>query len=556
MKALVLAAGLGTRLRPYTYTTPKPLFTVAGVPMLDRIIGQLARAGCSSIMINTHHLHEKIENHVKKTSYPIEVKTVHEPLILDTGGAVKNLEKFWNDEPFFVVNADIFTDADFSSLFINHIESEVSATLLMHDDQRFNNVAVNNDYGISSFRVKDPGTGRLMAFTGIQVVSPEILDAIPENTPFSIIEAYRNLLSHGKRINAFIPEKIIWEDIGTPEAYLSISKKILARKIIDSKVEERDFEKLKGDGSDRKWYRISSDSITYVLAEHGIKNTDSTCEAESFCLIGKHLGRKGLPVPEIIEADTFSGNVLVEDLGNTHLADFVKSADDAGLVRDMYRKVISGLSAFSAKGIEGFESSWTWQTPSYSRDMVMEKECHYFRDAFLKNYLGLSFSDSELEPAFEYIAEGASSKGFLGLMHRDFQSRNIMIKNGSPCFIDYQGARKGPFQYDVASLLVDPYVSLHPDLISELEDHAFRCISAFRKIPRGEFMESLCFCRTARNFQILGAFSFLSMVKGKKNFEEYIPCAVKGLLKNLGAFSDQKLFFPFFDILEKTVFPL
>jgi aminoglycoside/choline kinase family phosphotransferase/dTDP-glucose pyrophosphorylase len=592
MKALVLAAGLGTRLRPYTHITPKPLFTVAGVTMLDRIIGQLENAGCSSIMVNTHHLHEKIEKHIKnkKDLYKADVRTVYEPVILDTGGAVKNLGDFWDDGPFFVVNSDIFTDADFYGLYRNHSASDAAATLMMHDDSRFNNVAVCNDLGINAFRVKNADNGRLMAFTGIQVVSPEILDFIPEKTPFSIIDAYRDILADGRRINAFVPEKIMWEDVGTPEAYLKVSKISLAKKVfgffdvpevqanpgfhrsqelpetpggaLESILSEKEaeskpesdifFEKLKGDGSDRSWYRVFSNGTTRILAEHGIKNTELTCESESFYNIGMHLGRKGVPVPEIIKADTFSGHVFVDDLGNTHLADFVKSADDSAQIRDMYRKVISDLAFFSIKGIEGFDTSWTWQTPEYSREMVLEKECHYFRDAFLRNYRNLFFEDSELEPAFRLIAEGASSKGFMGLMHRDFQSKNIMIKQGKPYFIDYQGARKGPYQYDIASLLIDPYVSLDGDLVSELEDHAFRCIcslidtgsivnkdnsSGDRNMDRGVFMESLAFCRVSRNLQILGAFSFLSKVKGKKSFEDFIPAAVSSLKRNLSILS-------------------
>lgn len=533
MKALVLAAGLGTRLRPYTYLTPKPLFSIAGVTMLDRIIGQLAAAGCSEIMVNTHHLSRSIEEHVKSSSYQADVKTVYEPVILETGGAVRNLESFWDDDPFFVVNSDIFTDFDFSLIYSEHIKSGASATLLMHDEPRFNNVSVSNDGSIKMFRTESALDGRLLAFTGIQVVSPKILDCIPVNIPYSIIDAYRNLISKGEKVSAFVPGGFKWEDIGTPEAYLSISKKILSEKVFSADYSELKEEKLKGDGSDRKWFRMSNRDRELILSEHGIKNTESTCEAESFFYIGRHLGEKGISVPEIIDGDVLSGYVFVEDLGNTHLADFVNSARCSEDIKKMYEKVISGLAAFSSNGLDSFNPSWSWQTRNYSSNMVLEKECHYFRDSFLRNYLGFVFNNHDLASCFDYISEGASLKGFKGLMHRDFQSRNIMIRGGNPYFIDFQGARLGPFEYDLASLLIDPYVMLDDGLLRDLEDHAFKSISAFADYDRDDFNESLSFCKVARNLQILGAFSFLSMVKGKKYFEDYIPASVSRLERNL-----------------------
>lgn len=553
MKALVLAAGLGTRLRPYTYLTPKPLFTVAGVAMLDRVIAQLEKAGCTQIMVNTHHLSEKITDHIKKSSYIAEVMTVHEPMILDTGGALKNLEPFWGDSPFFVVNSDIYTDFDFSLLYREHTKSGAAATLLMHDEPRFNNVAVRSDCSISGFRTTPAHDERLLAFTGIQVVSPKILDFIPSGEPYSIIDAYGHLISNSERINAFVQEGFIWEDMGTPDSYLSLSARILAEKTFKTGFSDLVIEKLKGDGSDRKWFRVSSKITEMVLAEHGIKNTESVCEAESFFLIGKHLGAKGVKVPGIISADVFSGHVFVEDLGNSHLADFVHAAKSQTAVKKMYEKVISGLAFFSVRGAEGFDDSWAWQTSEYSKEMVLEKECNYFRDAFLQNYLGISFSAKDLAPAFEFIASGASSKGFKGLMHRDFQSRNIMIRNEAPYFIDFQGARRGPFEYDLSSLLIDPYVCLEEPMKKDLEDYAFGIISGFADYDRAEFNDALSFCRMARNLQILGAFSFLSMAKGKKYFESYIPKSVASLEENLSFLPDELCLLPLKELVEEII---
>lgn len=539
MKALVLAAGLGTRLRPYTFVTPKPLFTICGIPILDRIINQLVEAGCTSIMVNTHHLSDKIKEHVEKTSYGADVRISHEPVVLETGGAVKNLGTFWDDTPFFVVNSDIHTDFDFSAIYRKHLETGAIATLLVHDDARFNNVAVDIDGKIIGFRVNAVKTGRLLAFTGIQVVSPEILDVIPEDIPYSIIDAYKRLLDADKRIDALVADKLEWEDIGTPDAYVSLSRRAMIDRFFGTKLNQVGVTKLKGDGSDRSWFRVSSDGKTVLLAEHGIRNTEAVCEADSFSTIGRHLEAKRIPASEILAADIQSGLVFIGDLGNTHLADYVASASKSE-IEAIYKDVIKALVLFSQEGIKGFDEAWAWQTPSYSKEMVLEKECNYFRDSFLKNYLGLEIDDSRLIKAFEHVSHFASSLGTTGLMHRDCQSRNIMISNGKPYFIDYQGARTGPFQYDLASLLIDPYVFLSDDIVKNLEDYAFQSLSAFSGESYEDFMKSLAYCRVARNLQFLGAFSFLSRVKDKKDFEQYIPSASSSLVKNLYLLPDQE----------------
>ena len=107
MKALILAAGYGTRLLPYTQTIPKPLFTISSMPVIRHTIEKLINAGCTEILINTHHLHYQIENYFKKNTFPVTIKTIFEPLILDTGGAVKNIKSLIKDSTFIVINRGI-----------------------------------------------------------------------------------------------------------------------------------------------------------------------------------------------------------------------------------------------------------------------------------------------------------------------------------------------------------------------------------------------------------------------------------------------------------------
>jgi aminoglycoside/choline kinase family phosphotransferase len=141
--------------------------------------------------------------------------------------------------------------------------------------------------------------------------------------------------------------------------------------------------------------------------------------------------------------------------------------------------------------------------------------------------------DDAFREEFERIAEGAVRYGVTAFMHRDMQSRNIMMNGAGPRFIDFQGGRIGPVQYDLASLLIDPYVAL-PELLQErlLAACADR-LGRSGPIDRWNFTEGYRYCALARNLQMLGAFGFLTRVKGKHGFAPYIPVALQALSKNL-----------------------
>ncbi|MGB9438890.1 MAG: nucleotidyltransferase family protein, partial [Desulfobacterales bacterium] len=223
MKAMILAAGYGTRLRPYTDHTPKPLFSIAGRPLLDGIIDRLQKAGCKAVIINTHHLHHKIEAFLAAQNYRLEVNTRFEPQILGTGGAIKNVADFWDNQPFMVINADIVADIDLAEVYQAHCRHHPPATLVLCDDPAFNSVAVKQNKWISGFYDRADDSRQppddLLTFTGIQVLEPQILDYIPENRFYSSIDAFKQILTAGKKLGAFIAPRNCWQDIGTPENY-------------------------------------------------------------------------------------------------------------------------------------------------------------------------------------------------------------------------------------------------------------------------------------------------------------------------------------------------
>lgn len=530
MKALILAAGLGTRLLPYTKTIPKPLFTLISSPMLEHIIQQLVDTGCEQIVINTHHLHEQIKDFVTQNRYRDIIHTIYEPVILDTGGAIANAKPFLENHPFFVINSDIISNIDLKKAYNLHEQSNCLATLVLHDNDQFNKVKIDDFGYIKGFDEKTRG----LAFTGVQILSPKIFSHFPDKKIFSSIEVYKNLCKT-KQVKALVDKNIFWSDIGTKDSYSMTSLLLLAVyqfKIDQGAIKNIQVDRLAGDGSDRNWYRVKYNDRSLIVSDHGIcmPQSDGLLQINAFIHIGNHLSLKSIPIPHIYNYDKLSGMVILEDLGNIHLETKIKERKSDKFTLKLYKKVIDELIGFSIKGFIDFNKEWTYQTPTYSKELILEKECGYFMEEFIQNYLKLDFSFSDFSKEFNHIADHALENGFIGLMHRDMQSRNIMVKNSKIYFIDFQGARSGPLQYDLASLFIDPYVNLNDQIREELLQYVMEKL----QISLGErenFLQCYHYCSLTRNMQILGAFSFLSQTKKRKKFEKYIPDSIKGLKK-------------------------
>ena len=543
---MILAAGFGTRLHPFTLVTPKPLFTISRRAIIDIIIENLVAAGCEAVIVNTHQLHKQIEGHIARQKYPIPIQTRHEIEILGTGGAIKNVVDFMDHAPFLVLNGDLFTDIDLRAVYDFHRSHPDPVTLALYDDPEFNTVSVTPDGFVTGFNSMgdDSGSKRAgdLTFTGIHVIDPDVLSIIPNTRVSNIIEDYQNLLYQKHRIRAYIPTNRYWKDIGTPDRYrttvfdqMSVEAFDRAWPEVKNRPNTIAQTALQGDGSNRKWSRLTSRGRCLILADHGIKNQKSPTEIESFIHINAHLAQIQVPVPRIFAADTISGLVFMEDLGDTHLQERVQHAETTDAVLGLYRPVIDHLVHMNTAGAENFDPSWTYQSTAYSKEVILEKECRYFVDSFVNGFLNGSVYYETFETEFNELADGALNNGLPGLMHRDFQARNIMIKNDQVYFIDFQGARIGPLQYDLASLLIDPYVSLSSEIQERIYAYCLRSLSNRLPVDPDGFSQGYWFCAVARNLQILGAFANLSQNAGKPQFASYIPQAtdnLKQLLKN------------------------
>ena len=272
MKALILAAGFGTRLLPYTNSLPKPLFTLNQRPVLDLAIERLIHCGCDKIFINTHHCHEQIDSFISQHRFKEMIQTVYEPKILDTGGAIANLRQLMNRDPFFVINADIISDVDLKQVYESHLASCATATLVLHDYPEFNKIQVDDEGFIKNF---DGPAEKSLAFTGIQVLSQDIYLHMPKNPDlkiFSSIDVYKALCP-AKKIKAHMAEQIFWKDIGTIPSYTQTSQQCLSASVLglpENKIHEILINPIAGDGSDRLWFRAKTVAQASLAGEFSL----------------------------------------------------------------------------------------------------------------------------------------------------------------------------------------------------------------------------------------------------------------------------------------------
>ena len=227
MKAMVLAAGLGVRLRPLTDRTPKPLLPIAGRPLLVWNLLLLKRHGITDVLVNLHHLGDQIVQAVGDgTRFGLRVAYSHEPELQGTGGGIRQATPFLKDEPFLVLNGDTLSACDLTALIAAHRAGKALATLALREDleaARWGPVTVDAGFRILQINGAPPLAPHAeplsapCMFAGIHVMEPAVLDAIPPG-PGSIIDVYHALIRKGLVLRGWRMSGY-WSDIGTRERY-------------------------------------------------------------------------------------------------------------------------------------------------------------------------------------------------------------------------------------------------------------------------------------------------------------------------------------------------
>lgn len=278
--------------------------------------------------------------------------------------------------------------------------------------------------------------------------------------------------------------------------------------------------------SGRKIIRLSNDKASAIGVLYGVRE-----ENVAFLEFSRHFRRHGLAVPQIFAEDLDEGAYLEEDLGDTTLFDFLsknRSGEDiAPQVIEAYRKVVAVLPRFQIEAGRDLNYSVCYPIGSFDRQSIAW-DLNYFKYYFLR-LAGIPFNEQALEDDFNRFTEFLLSAKRDFFLYRDFQSRNVMLPNGQPFFVDYQGGRKGALQYDLASLLYDAKADLPPEVRRQLLDHYLETLKKFADIPREEFMRYFYSYVYVRMMQALGAYGFRGFYERKVHFLQSVPYALKNL---------------------------
>jgi len=304
--------------------------------------------------------------------------------------------------------------------------------------------------------------------------------------------------------------------------------KLLLIKLFEEWVGEkaRSYIALPLSGSYRRYFRIASRNKSAI----GTFNSDKK-ENIAFLEMSRHFLNKGLAVPEIYAEDIDNDIYLQQDLGDTSLFAFLQGMrskkDFPAELVTFYKRTLDGLIKFQLQGGEGFDYSKCYPREAFDRQSMLW-DLHYFKYYFLK-LARIPFDEQSLEDDFNRLINLLLEADHDYFMYRDFQSRNVMVLDDKPLFIDYQGGRRGALQYDVASLLYDAKADIPDDVRLKLLSHYMDQLSEHLNYDRENFVSHYYGYVLIRMMQAMGAYGFRGFYEKKEHFLQSIPYAIKNL---------------------------
>ena len=285
------------------------------------------------------------------------------------------------------------------------------------------------------------------------------------------------------------------------------------------------IEEMPSSGSNRLYFRLKGNPT--VIGVRG----ESQAENAAFLYMANHFLRKGLPVPEVYAQTDDQMFYIQQDLGDTLL---FKAIEKGRLTHQfseeekiLLKKTMRLLAKVQFRGAEGMDFSVCYPQAEFNQRSILW-DLNYFKYCFLKA-TGLSFLENLLEDDFQRMADVLLQSSSDTFMYRDFQSRNVMVVNGDPWLIDFQGGRKGPFYYDVASFLWQAKANYPESLRQELLQEYLDAIRVYRRIDETEFYSTLRHFVLFRTMQVLGAYGFRGYFEKKPHFMQSIPFAMENL---------------------------
>ncbi len=278
-------------------------------------------------------------------------------------------------------------------------------------------------------------------------------------------------------------------------------------------------------GSNRRYFRLKgAQTLIGVLGECVEEN-------RAFIYMDRHFAAKGLPVPKVLCKSDDDMAYLQEDLGDTLLFEAIEKGRKTRVFSDEEKSLLSAtikqLCEFQFLGADGMDFSNCYPSPEFNRRSIFW-DLNYFKYCFLKT-TGLEFSESKLEDDFQRLADVLLRSSSATFMYRDFQSRNVMIKDGKPWFIDFQGGRKGPFYYDVASFLWQAKANFPDSLRRQLISEYITALRKYKPVDEEYFYSQLRHFVLFRTLQVLGAYGFRGYFEKKPHFMQSVPFAINNL---------------------------
>ena len=518
-KAIVLAAGHGTRLRPFTCATPKPLMPVWGEPMLSRIVSMLRAWGVNDFAFNSHCLHEQIKvwadafrRDASASGGKVRVKVSYEPEILGTGGALNPLREWIGGEPFYLVNGDIVAENAPDPAADPSFDDPAAIGCALVTEAGPRTIEVEPSTGfVTNWRSEDAGLDGTFTYCGIAALKPDVLEFTKPDGFSSIVSAYEAAMMKGRFVKGVCSPDMLWTDAGTIPSYIDLNRDgddnafadfPQVKAALEAAGAKPGVEFMGARGSDRVFFR--SDKGIVILYDDGNRDENGLYAGHA-----RWLKSKGIPVPDVLADLPEIKTLVLSDCGN-----------EKKMSLDDYAKAVETLAKFNALGNdpetaglgllpEFDDETWTWE-----------------RNLFAKHCLRSRFGREMPEAAKRELESVAAllEKEPKALVHRDFQSTNVLWNaSGSLCFIDFQGMRLGPAAYDLASLLYDPYAK-----IGEKAREALAALYG-KESGRPEIAKILPFAAVQRLVQCLGAYGRLASV-GQPQFGRHVMPALENLL--------------------------
>lgn len=303
-----------------------------------------------------------------------------------------------------------------------------------------------------------------------------------------------------------------------------------------------DVIEMPASGSNRLYFRLIEKNENFDASGRDSKGNNQTntligvsgesvAENRTFLYMAEHFRSKGLPVPRVVARSADDLYYLQEDLGNTLLFDAIEKGRKTSVFseeeKELLRQTVRLLPAFQFAGAEGMDFGRCYPQSEFNRRSILW-DLNYFKYCFLKA-TGLDFQEDRLEDDFQKMADVLLRSQSATFMYRDFQSRNVMIRDGKPVFIDFQGGRKGPVYYDVASFLWQAKANYPESLRRELLDEYIDALRQYQPVDETYFHAQLRHFVLFRTLQVLGAYGFRGYFEKKPHFIQSVPFAIANL---------------------------